>query len=105
MDRYFDESYDPRLDIHIPTVPSTGLINNMEYEGWDSMLELLRTRREDKEEKRRLQSLGYSKSEAKKEVGSSAEQRWNSGGVSALDIQYKKRGAVREWDVGKEKAT
>jgi hypothetical protein len=111
MDRYFEESYDPRLDVaplSTPQVPATGLINNAEFEGWDAMLELIRVRREDKEEKKRLDRLGLSKEKVKVKknvpISSSAAvaDRWSSEGVSVLDIEYKKRGSVREWDVGKE---
>ena len=111
MDRYFEESYDPRLDVaplSAPKVPATGLINNAEFEGWDAMLELIRVRREDKEEKKRLDRLGLSKEKVKGKknapISSSAAvaDRWSSEGVSVLDIEYKKRGSVREWDVGKE---
>ncbi|KAF8807883.1 hypothetical protein BYT27DRAFT_7338509 [Phlegmacium glaucopus] len=111
MDRYFEESYDPRLDVaplSVPKVPATGLINNADFEGWDAMLELIRVRREDKEEKKRLERLGLSKEKVKVKknvpINSSAAvaDRWSSEGVSILDIEYNKRGSVREWDVGKE---
>ena len=109
MDRYFEESYDPRLDVApltAPKVPATGLINNAEFEGWDAMLELIRIRREDKEEKKRLERLGLSKEKVKVKKNaqiSSSTVGWSSDqGVSILDIEYKKRGSVREWDVGKE---
>jgi len=111
MDRYFEASYDPRLDVAplpAPKVPATGLINNAEFEGWDAMLELIRVRREDKEEKKRLERLGLSKEKVKVKknvpISSSAAvaDRWSSEGVSILDIEYKKRGSVREWDLGKE---
>ncbi|KAG9313903.1 hypothetical protein JVU11DRAFT_4675 [Chiua virens] len=55
MDKYFEDSYDPRLDVaplSVPTVPKTGLINESDYEAWDAMLELLRQRREDKRRRR-----------------------------------------------------
>ncbi|KAK7040192.1 hypothetical protein VNI00_009998 [Paramarasmius palmivorus] len=117
MDRYFEESYDPRLDVaplSMPKVPATGLIDNAEFEGWDAMLELIRMRREDKAEKKRLERMGLSKDEIKQTVygtstavagqsnTSGVRDRWNSEGNSIMDIQYKKRGAVREWDLGKE---
>lgn len=111
MDRYFEESYDPRLDVaplSAPKVPATGLINNTEFEGWDAMLELIRVRKEDKEEKKRLDRLGLSKEKVKVKknstISSSAAvaDRWSSEGVSVLDIEYKKRGSVREWDLGKD---
>ena len=113
MDRYFEESYDPRLDVaplEEPKVPATGLIDNAEFEGWDAMLELIRLRRQDKEEKKRLERLGLlpkekSKSKKKGVVVDSAPavaDRWAGGAVSVMDIEYKKRGSVREWDLGKE---
>jgi len=108
MDKYFEESYDPRLDVAPlapPTVPTTGLINNAEFEGWDAMLELLRIRREDKEEKKRMERLGLSKDKLKRKGAidsKSVNDRWTGDGVSVMEIEYKKRGSVREWDMGKE---
>lgn len=115
MDRYFEESYDPRLDVAplaAPTVPATGLIDNAQFEGWDAMLELIRIRREDKEEKKRLEKLGLlppkEKSKSKKKGVALADSapavadRWSGDAVSVMDIEYKKRGSVREWDMGKE---
>lgn len=110
MDKYFEESYDPRLDVAplpAPKVPATGFIDSAEFEGWDAMLDLIRARREDKAEKKRLERMGLSKDEIKKTIygapsGDSVSDRWSSEGVSIMDIQYKKRGSVREWDLGKE---
>ncbi|KAG1889680.1 uncharacterized protein F5891DRAFT_1186164 [Suillus fuscotomentosus] len=106
MDKYFQESYDPRLDVTtlpVPTVPATGLVSDAEFEGWDAMLELIRQRREDKAEKKRLERLGISKDKAnKKGADSEVADRWASGGDNIMDIEYKKRGTVREWDLGKE---
>lgn len=115
MDKYFDTNYDPRLDIApltIPQIPSTGLINGPEFEGWDAMLEIIKQRREDKVERKRLERLGLipvekpDKPTTKKPVKSGekeSEARWNEGsGSGIMDIVYKKKGAVREWDVGKE---
>ncbi|CAA7265864.1 unnamed protein product [Cyclocybe aegerita] len=112
MDRYFEESYDPKLDVAPlapPKVPATGLIDNAEFEGWDAMLELIRVRREDKAEKKRLERLGLlpkEKSKTKKGVVESSSaavaDRWSGEGVSVMDIAYQKRGTVREWDMGKE---
>ena len=99
MDKYFDSSYDPRLDVApltMPTVPATGLISDAEFEGWDAMLEIIRLRRQDKEDKKAMERWGISK-EKEKEKEKTAEKE-----VSALDIKYKKRGSVREWDLGKE---
>ncbi|KAH0591335.1 hypothetical protein H2248_001414 [Termitomyces sp. 'cryptogamus'] len=103
MDKYFEESYDPRLDVAplaVPTVPKTGLINDAEYAGWDAMLELLRVRREDKEEKRRLERLGVSMT-SDRGLPPPMKKREDAE-VSVMEIQYKKRGSVREWDLGKE---
>lgn len=111
MDRYFEESYDPRLDVEplaVPQVPATGLVSDADFEGWDAMLELIRLRREDKVEKKRLERLGLlpTKDKARKVVSSStsaaAAERWNVEGVSVMNIEYNKKGTVREWDLGKE---
>jgi len=115
MDRYFEESYDPRLDVApltAPKVPATGMINDADFESWDAMLELIRIRREDKEEKKRMERLGLlpkdkekSKSKKKSTIENSSAvvaDRWGAEGVSVMDIEYKKRGSVREWDMGKE---
>jgi len=114
MDKYFEESYDPRLDVApltAPHVPATGLINNAEFEGWDAMLELIRLRREDREEKKMLERLGLTKEKTKSSSSSSskapisssaANDRWSGEGLNIMQIEYNKRGAVREWDMGKE---
>lgn len=120
MDKYFEESYDPRLDVApltVPTVPKTGLIDEAEYGGWDAMLEFLRQRQQDKEEKRMLERMGISASSSKDKkkksssvnanlaVGLSsaaAASRWGDETASIMDIEYTRRGAVREWDLGKE---
>ncbi|KAF9492112.1 hypothetical protein BDN71DRAFT_1591900 [Pleurotus eryngii] len=111
MDKYFEASYDPRLDVaplSAPKVPATGLINNAEYEGWDAMLDLLRQRKEDKDERKRMERLGIPIPKAtnpnnKKSLGGSSamDERWSTGD-NILGIEYKKRGSVREWDVGKQ---
>ncbi|KAG1742749.1 uncharacterized protein EDB91DRAFT_1247556 [Suillus paluster] len=106
MDKYFKDSYDPRLDVAtlpLPNVPATGLVSDAEFAGWDAMLELIRQRREDKAEKKRLERLGISTDKIeKKGTNNGAADRWASGGDSIMDIEYKKRGTVREWDLGKE---
>ena len=99
MDKYFEESYDPRLDVAplaLPTIPATGLISDAEFAGWDAMLEVIRLRRQDKEDKKAMERWGIGKEKEREKTGEKA------GEVSALDIKYKKRGAVREWDMGKE---
>jgi hypothetical protein len=118
MDKYFETSYDPRLDVAplaAPSIPATGLINNAEFEGWDAMLELIKQRRADKAEQKRLERLGLvEKSGKEKKKGKSkvaglgvagALAGWSAGGDGLMDIEYKKRGAVREWDLGKESPT
>lgn len=112
MDKYFEESYDPRLDVAslstVPNVPATGLINNAEFEGWDTMLELIQLRRQDKEDKKRLERLGLVPKKDKKGKGKvkagavESASVINGSGGSIFDIEYKKRGTVREWDLGKE---
>lgn len=101
MDKYFEESYDPRLDVAplaVPTIPATGLISDEEFAGWDAMLEIIRMRRQDKEDKKAMERWGIGK---EKDKGKGKDKRVE-GDVSVLDIEYKKRGAVREWDLGKE---
>lgn len=116
MDKYFEESYDPRFDVAslsaVPNVPATGLINDAEFEGWDAMLELIKQRRQDKEDKKRLERLGLVDEKDKKGKGKGKEKARvgivgstsviSGSGSSILDIEYKKRGSVREWDLGKE---
>lgn len=115
MDKYFEPTYDPRLDVAplaMPNIPSTGLINGAEFEGWEAMLEIIKQRREDKVEKKRLERLGLlpvdddekdKDNKVKKKGDKEADGRWTmDGGGGIMDIEYKKRGAVREWDVGKE---
>jgi len=112
MDKYFEPSYDPRLDVaplSLPKVPATGLVSDAEFEAWDAMLELIKIRREDKEDKKRMERLGISTKDksVKKGLTSSSSgvaDRWGQE-VSIMDIQYKKRGSVREWDMGKESPT
>lgn len=107
MDKYFEESYDPRLDVApltAPVVPATGLINDYEYDGWDAMLALVRQRQQDREDKKVLERMGISKdsSTAKKKSASTVGAAGTLSETSIMDIEYTKRGAVREWDLGKE---
>lgn len=63
------------------------------------MLQLMRQRREDKEDKKRLEREGGSAlagSQRKTGLGLIEKE----GDIA--EIVYKKRGAVREWDLGKE---
>lgn len=116
MDKYFEPNYDPRLDVAPLTsggrltvnVPATGLINDPSWDSWETMLELIKLKREDKIEKKRLERLGLLPEERKSTGGSGKKGK---GMVSAsvpgedrglMDIAYTKRGTVREWDMGKE---
>jgi hypothetical protein len=118
MDKYFEESYDPRLDVAplaIPNVPATGLVNNSEFEGWDAMLELIKQKRLDKAERKRVGVVEKSgkekKSKSKSKIagigvaGTLAGWSEVGSGNELMDIEYKKRGSVREWDLGKETPT
>jgi hypothetical protein len=111
MDKYFEESYDPRLDVAplpVPKVPAEGLIDNSEFQGWDAMLELIRIRREDKEEKKRMERLGLTQEKSSKKSlkkggdANSVADRWGTESISIMDIEYKRKGSVREWDLGKD---
>lgn len=108
MDKYFEQSYDPRLDtgpMIMPEVPATGLIEGAEFESWDAMLDIIRQRREDKAERKRLERAGLipSGSSKTKEKTFTDSGAWTmDAGTSVMDIKYSKRGAVREWDMGKE---
>ena len=119
MDKYFEASYDPRLDVaplSAPNVPATGLVNNAEFEGWDAMLELIKQKRVDKAERKRLERHGLVEKSGKEKKKSKSKiagigvagtlAGWSEeGGNALMDIEYKKRGSVREWDLGKETPT
>ena len=83
------------------------------------MLELIKQRRADRAERKRLEKLGLldpeksrkdkgkerDKEKDKKraaEMGKASGDRWalESGG-GLMDIKYEKKGTVREWDLGK----
>jgi len=99
MDKHFEESYNPRLEVE-PLPPhhtATGLINDAEFEGWNVMLEPIKLIRQDREDKRALQWVGIPATWSK------------SGGIVAdcldvdtesnvMKIGYAEKGAVREWD-------
>ena len=108
MDKYFEASYDPRLDVaplSVPTIPATGLISDAEFAGWDAMLELIRLRRQDKEDKKALErwgGAGGGAKDKKRKKGEEAGAGAGADGPNVMDIAYKKRGSVREWDLGKD---
>jgi hypothetical protein len=110
--------YDPHLDVVplvVPNVPETRLINNVEFEGWDVMLNLIRKRQADKAERNEPEWFGLVEKSRKKKsnsniVGLCIAGRWLSClrvaiVTRVMDIEYKKRGSVREKDLGKETPT
>ncbi|KAH9016516.1 hypothetical protein EDB84DRAFT_1523983 [Lactarius hengduanensis] len=108
MDKYFEASYDPRLDVAplaLPNVPATGLVNNAEFEGWEAMLELIKQRRTDKTERKQWKEKKKSKSKIAGIGVAGNAGGLVRGGNALMDIEYKKRGSVREWDLGKETPT
>ncbi|CAE7208270.1 unnamed protein product [Rhizoctonia solani] len=113
MDKYFSPSYDPLTDIDQPSVNKTGLLEGPQWEGWEGMLELMRLRAQDKEEKKRREREDREKDKfdrkRAKEKGlsslSSSVALASTEEVGLMDIKYKKRGAVKEWDLAKETPT
>ncbi|KAF9787315.1 hypothetical protein BJ322DRAFT_716365 [Thelephora terrestris] len=104
MDKYFEQSYDPRLDVEplpLPTIPATGLISDAEFEGWDAMLQLIKFRRQDKEDKKALERVGIP-AKRSKSGAIVADRPEVEAGHSIMNIEYAKKGSVREWDMGKE---
>lgn len=104
MDKYFEESYDPRTDVEplpLPTIPATGLISDAEFEGWDAMLELIKLRRQDREDKKVLERAGIP-AKRSKSGAIIADNPDVDAGSSVMNIEYAKKGTVREWDMGKE---
>ena len=59
-------------------------------------MELIRLRREDKEDRKR--GGGVSKVSKEEKSGGGG----GGGEVDVMSIEYNKRGSVREWDLGKE---
>ena len=104
MDKYFQESYDPRLDVEplpLPTIPATGLISDAEFEGWDAMLQLIKLRRQDREDKKALERAGIP-AKRTKSGAVVADHPDVDTGTGIMSLEYKKKGTVREWDMGKE---
>jgi hypothetical protein len=112
MDKYFEESYDPALDVG----PSSGagrgkngeygFVQPGDFAGWDHMLEVVKQRNIDRAErkKREKESGGKSKDKKKKGREDPVVDQWKASGddTNLMDIVYKKRGAMREWDMGKD---
>ena len=100
MDKYFDPAYDPALDYTPITDSNSSFVPEGNFEGWDAMLQLMRQRREDKEDKKRMESLGLNSKKGKgKELLSGLGMEKEP---DVMQVVYKKRGAVREWDLGKD---
>ncbi|KAF8324111.1 hypothetical protein DL93DRAFT_2162195 [Clavulina sp. PMI_390] len=97
MDKYFDPAYDPGLDYDTTAVMDTNaLVGEGAFDQWNLMLQVVRLRREEKEDRKRK--------EKEKAAGGSKAAASSSGNgeVGLMDLVYKKRGAVREWDLGKD---
>lgn len=134
MDKYFSPTYDPRLDYSLTDVtdPSTGLIAEGAFDGWDRMLETVKARKEDKKDKeereraerrrererrraereerrhrrkrrRRAGSEGSSDGSGSDDADEVGPRFDGTGGVMA--VKYAKPGKTREWDLGKETPT
>lgn len=65
------------------------------------MLELIKLRRQDKEDKKALERVGIPAKRAKSGA-IVADHPDVDTGHSIMNIEYAKKGAVREWDMGKE---
>ncbi|KAG8721050.1 hypothetical protein FRC08_016170 [Ceratobasidium sp. 394] len=115
MDKYFSPTYDPRLDVTQPTVSKSGLLEGPQWEGWEGMLEVMRVRAMDKEEKKRRakedkEKSKFDKKRAKEKAGTSIPIASSASfapisEVGLMDMTYKKRGATKEWDLAKETPT
>ena len=129
MDKYFDPNYDPRLDVSVSdlTAPN-GLIADGGFDGWDKMLSVVRERKEErkareqrekaerKEARERIRRERKDKRRRKvnrgDEVESESEEDMDGGrptsardkdvGDTFMGVQYVKKGATREWDLGKD---
>lgn len=65
------------------------------------MLQLIKLRRQDKEDKRALDRAGIPAKRSKS--GAVIADRVDvETGPGIMNIEYAKKGAVREWDMGKE---
>ncbi|KAG9087506.1 hypothetical protein FRC06_002511 [Ceratobasidium sp. 370] len=115
MDKYFSPTYDPRLDVTQPTVSKTGLLEGPQWDGWEEMLDVMRARAMDKEEKKRRakedrEKSKFDKKRAKEKAGTSIPIASSASftpisEVGLMDMRYKKRGATKEWDLAKETPT
>jgi hypothetical protein len=92
MDKYFDPAYDPALD-YTPVLDTNATVQEGAFDSWNTMLQLIRVRKEDREAKKRREKEG---------LGYSNSSKRPAGAPDFTDIVYKKRGSVREWDLGKD---
>ncbi|KAG8901859.1 hypothetical protein FRB99_005036 [Tulasnella sp. 403] len=117
MDKYFEPGYDPLLDVG-PGAPSLNeLVPEGAFDHWNAMLELVKLRQEDKAERKRQEKEAERGKRKSKDSSSKRKRKDRDGedederkrrirlGIekpTVMDMQYAKRGAIREWDVGKE---
>lgn len=120
MDKYFEADYDPRLDVNVDDVTqSNGLIADAGFDGWNTMLQVLKERKEEKKEREWREKLErkQERDKVRKErerrrkrkrgqstSSDSEDERSGSRGVGTsdlMDVKYTKQGSTREWDLGK----
>jgi hypothetical protein len=90
MDRYFDRSYNPALDVRSELdVDQHGFVND---DGWDRVLDVVRDKKRQKREKR-----GDERHERRSVGGGTSKDR-----SELLKTQYAKAGEKRAWDKGKQ---
>lgn len=87
MDRYFDEKYDPMLDIRAESrTDGNGLV---EDDGWERLLQAVK----DKEARKRARKEGRGHRHT--------EDKGTTVAADVMQTQYTSRGEIREWDKGK----
>lgn len=89
----------------------SGMLEGPQWEGWEKMLEVMRARAQDKEEKKRREKEDkekerFDRKRAKEKSSSGLTVTLDpKGEVGLMDMTYKKRGVVKEWDLAKETPT
>ncbi|KAI5481738.1 hypothetical protein MNV49_000015 [Pseudohyphozyma bogoriensis] len=120
MDKYFAESYDPRMDVSVDDLTtSSGIIAEGAFDSWDTMLRVVKERKEEKKEREaREKEARHREREAIREERRRKKDR--KRGIYSSDdegpkppsqttasktlvdgYEYVKRGGTREWDSGK----
>lgn len=107
MDKYFTADYDPRLDVSLDnlTDPSTGLIGEGNFDEWSAMLDLLKTRRQEKnylaaERQERERDARYNSS-SKSAKSSKPPTTYAEGNKAVLTMGgYAKSKKGTEWGAG-----